>query len=1646
MKSHPERPTCKEIAGRLAPMLDDRLEEHERDTIEEHVEGCPACKAEIARLSGGADEDMAFLEKLRSLRPPSAMSPVAPETTNLLPGLPTISGFRLLREIGRGGMGVVYEAVELALGRRVALKVVPRGDVGSSNAAGRFRREARSAARLHHTNIVPVFGVGEDIRYLYYAMQFIDGQGLDRVIDELRRERSGGSRPIALQSTNLRDSEATGTLGPKDEDELATASFGADVRVLSDPTLIGPLPPQTIRTTLASDAPGSSAVASGPGGARYRGVARIGLQVAEGLQFAHRQGILHRDVKPSNVLIDNTGTAWVADFGLAKTLDGEGDGLTRTGDIVGTLRYMAPERFDGRSDPRGDVYALGVTLYELITLRPVFEEANRAKLIERVLREEPLRPRSLDRRLPLDLETIVLKAMAKEPTARYATAGAMADDLRRFLAGEPIHARRSGPAERAWRWSRRKPAIAGLTAAVILASTLGFSLTLWKWQEAAGRTREAVAARSEARRLAADLLVDRGLDLLEKGESEAGRLWLARGQEAPEIAEDSRRVARLNLAAWGEVSPRLERIFAPPEGIGDFDFSADGTTLHTLTGASPIARHYDLATGVERTSSMVGGVRKSSSAVYTRLHDHGRTASLYTVQDRSLQFFEVSTGLPLGEPQVIEAMRFDPSGVAMACRLPAGVVRVWSLATGRTLGPDLPVAGGFALSPGGVTLLAAEPGGGKFLDVESGRLVGTAPLVPVTSTAVIYSPRGDFVTVEPFRSETESDDGRWIVRAWGSDGSPKGTSREVLDDPPLPESLSFGIGGDCLVVPTAWRIHLFDWRDPTRPNELSVVVSGAPVFSPDGATVAVGGLDGRVRLLDAFTGLPKGTDLIHASIIQGLRFLPDGSALAVRVGGEVRLWRLPDRPLAVKRPVADELNVFQTPEPAFSPKADRALVYSDRRQDVRIARSDSPPIGPVAVLGWNGLPRLVSSPDGRRWAATAHGGQVSNSTLRLLDADGTPIGDPLPHNNWLIDLAFSPDGKILAAAGYRGLVYLYHSDDGRLLRRPMVTGRITLSLAFSPDGKDLFVGTGPSTPSGKTVQLQVWDVASGTMRRSTDLDSWATHLTMSPDGRSLLIRFGSVLGRIQTGHLQLWDVATFRPRGELLEFVVPYSRAVAYLPGDRLLSGGPGGVWEWDVAAGKPKRLVIPMTKGVRSLIGDPGAHWIATLTESGEGQLFDAVTHRPIGPPLRSERPIRALAFDPEGRSIVAALDDATLRNIPLPSAGDPGPDAVLASDSGTLALDTGTSLSPETGAVQSLSAAQWMERLRTRPSRPSQAHSQAEARHSFAATAAESVGRPWSALWHLDRLARLRPKDWTVEARRAMALAAAGRFDEAAQVLDRISPTAPSEAYHSWLTGRVADSPVTALWYLDRAIIVNPEDVASLLHRSEVHESQGRKDRAEADLDLAVALGLPPESAVRCAERDGRADRWERAAKTLLNSMRRYPDPSGALLRLSVIAALKAGDSAAYQDACTRALEVSRRSPTQLSPNNAAYLCTLGPKAIVDYAKPVILIRQAVDAIPGEQKEERHSVLNTLGAILYRSGDPLGAVECLEKGVSEVGGRGVSEDWIFLALAHHAIGNEPTAQDYLARIHPTVGVDFWNDSELSLLLREVKLVVPAH
>jgi serine/threonine protein kinase len=395
-------------------------------------------------------------------------------------GHPPLGDFRIVRELGRGGMGVVYEAQQRSLGRRVALKVLPYAAAIDPRQIARFRVEAQAASQLHHPHIVPVYSVGCQHGVHYYAMQLIEGPTLAELIARLRR-------PIGPDAAT----EPTGP-GPGGADPVGARPGAADP--------LGPaMPGGAPRTAWSLSTTSTRSLAF------CREAARLGLQAAEALDHAHQQGVLHRDVKPSNLLVDGRGHLWITDFGLAR-FQGEGS-LTATGDLLGTLRYMSPEQaLANRAvvDERTDVYSLGATLYELVTLRPALEGTDRQDLLRRIAQEEPRRPRALNPAVPVDLETIVLKAMAKDPAGRYATARELAEDLGRFLDDRPIQARRPGPLERSARWVRRHAAVVlavvPLLAVIALGLGVGIVLALAKQAEIHRNQAEIERAHAEARR------------------------------------------------------------------------------------------------------------------------------------------------------------------------------------------------------------------------------------------------------------------------------------------------------------------------------------------------------------------------------------------------------------------------------------------------------------------------------------------------------------------------------------------------------------------------------------------------------------------------------------------------------------------------------------------------------------------------------------------------------------------------------------------------------------------------------------------------------------------------------------------------------------------------------------------------------------------------------------------------------------------------------------------------------------------------------------------------------------------------------------------------------------------------------------------
>ncbi|MBS0265922.1 MAG: protein kinase [Planctomycetes bacterium] len=397
-----------------------------------------AAHDQVERLAGGFRQVCEGVGEPRPFQsePPSEMG--------------TLGDFRLLREIGRGGMGVIYEAEQVSLRRRVALKLLPFAAALDARQIQRFKNEALAAAQLRHENIVPVYAVGEERGVHYYAMQFIAGRSLATLIAELK-VGSGPQVDLGGGGRVLRDG--------------SIAERTAPVAALSTARLAG-------RRSY------------------FEWVAHLGRQAALALDYAHTAGVVHRDIKPANLLLDSSGKLWITDFGLAQTT-GE-VGLTMTGELLGTLRYASPEQLQGRRgtvDQRSDIYSLGATLYELLTLEPIFGSRDRHELLRQISDQDPVRPRVSHRSIPPELEIIVLKALGKDPAERYLTARDLADDLQRFQDNHPIRARRPSLSERTRKAIRRHPTLVAACLVLLGVVSAGSTISTVMIRNEQARTR-----------------------------------------------------------------------------------------------------------------------------------------------------------------------------------------------------------------------------------------------------------------------------------------------------------------------------------------------------------------------------------------------------------------------------------------------------------------------------------------------------------------------------------------------------------------------------------------------------------------------------------------------------------------------------------------------------------------------------------------------------------------------------------------------------------------------------------------------------------------------------------------------------------------------------------------------------------------------------------------------------------------------------------------------------------------------------------------------------------------------------------------------------------------------------------------------------
>jgi WD40 repeat protein/serine/threonine protein kinase len=1426
----PESDAKSAVVLELAEEFLERYRRGERPSLKEYADRHPDLAADIRDVFPA----MALMENIALRDESLAGSPTGPALTPAAPRLEQFGDYRLIREVGRGGMGIVYEAEQLSLGRHVALKVLPSHALLDPRQLQRFQREAKAVARLHHTNIVPVYGVGEHEGLHYYVMQFIQGLPLDEVLAELRRFRKakrpteaypakgsppqprGGTQDLAAAA--LAQSLLTGAFQvgagaaePAGAAPLpALASPRADGGVAHTAAAPGGPAPRAPASETSVHLPGQSRGSSlSESGRQYwQSVARAGVQVAEALAYASSQGVLHRDIKPSNLLLDLQGTIWVTDFGLAKAASDTED-LTHTGDILGTVRYLAPERFQGQSDIRGDLYSLGLTLYELLTLRPAFAEVDRNKLVKQVMHDEPPRPRKLNPAVPRDLETVVLKAIARDPAHRYQTPAEMAGDLKRFVEDRPVRARQASNAEKFWRWCRRNPVVAGLAACLVLALAGGVVGTSLKWREAESQRRvavqetrvadaarleaetarnEAFKARHDSQRQAAELLFDRGVTLAEQGEAAQGLHWMLESLKVgPADAGDLQRLVRTNLAAWGEEVHALRNFLATPDlHVRCLAFSPDGKTFAAGT-------------------------------------------------DDRLQLWDANACKCIGKPLLrkggFHVVAFSPDGKTLLTGYAQGGAQRWDVTTGALIGEPLPHSGwvrGVAFSSDGKSLLTgSEEGTARLWDAITGKPL-QAPFqhdMPVLSVA--FSPDGKAVLTgvgSAYLTNGGLDSGRGAVYLWDI-ASGKQLGPPLIHQWGVPAA-AFSPDGQAIVSGntdgnTAGNALQWD-RATGKPK-------GVPLrhrrgvehvaFTPDGAVIVTASHYAFGAFLWDVKGQRLGTPLWHQEALESIAISPDGEAILT--GGNdstIRLWQVSRR---LSRPIDTSPN-SRTEAGARPLAQDRlpnylltnVLAYSTDRKTVLVSNGDK-----IARL-WDthtgqpfGAPlqhprpvRTVAfSPDGTRVVTSSHDMRSDAATVHLWDAaTGRPLAPPIRHTKYVAALAFSPDGRVLAMGDYGKNVRLWDLTTGEPLGEPLPHKGIVFSLTFSPDGQKLAVGTVDSAN-----EVRLWDVATrkpigGTMPHQ----NWVVEVAFSKDGKTLLTRSNDRTVR-------LWNAATSESKSDYLPHPGLYAATLSP-DGKTIATGGNDDrVRLWDATTGQPvPGATLVHSSRITALAYIPDGRILGVGCADGSGRLWDVATFRPLGPPLVQRGEIAGVAFLPDGGSFLTTAVDGSTRLWPIPRPLEGDLDRI------TLQLQVRTGMQMDAGqGIARLDPQTWQARRRQLVALEDTAlgafsSSVSEvAYHEARARDAEQDGATFTALWHLDRLVALRPEDWLLYARRGRAHSAAGHLDRAAAEYRLAAQHVSAEVLLDWYGHRVADcvaagQDAAALWYQNRMLAAEPKN----------------------------------------------------------------------------------------------------------------------------------------------------------------------------------------------------------------------------------------------
>jgi WD40 repeat protein/serine/threonine protein kinase len=1072
-----------------------------------------------------------------------------------------LGDFQIRREIGRGGMGIVYEAEQISLGRRVALKVLPFAAALDAKHLQRFKNEAQAAAHLRHPNIVPVYAVGCERGVHYYAMQYVDGHTVAGLIQELRQlaglgqaRDNGTSAPAsavvsASAANNLASKLISGRWAPGKQISADSQETGP-----YSPSPAGNPVPSTGYSVHAGDTSPKDALSTEQGVKSpgfWRTVANLGVQAAEALEHAHQLGVIHRDVKPANLLVDGDGQLWITDFGLARL--GGDVGLTMTGDLLGTIRYMSPEQALAKRvtvDARTDVYSLGVTLYELLTLEPAYNGRNREEVLRQIAFEEPRAPRRLNRAIPAELETIVLKAMGKNPEERYATAQELADDLRRFLDDKPIRAKRPSLRQRTAKWARRHKTVVRAAVVVLFLAVAGLAagaLLIWRanqelrqnlyYQLIAGAEREWTANNLGRMQQLLDECPEklRGWEWRYLQRLRFKTLPPLRHESAAFCAvfsPDGKRIASSDregkIRIWDAGTGRMLReIRAHDAVVYNIAFSPDSRCLASGS-VDKTVKLWDAETGRER-STIKGHTVEVRTVTFSPDGQH-LAACGATGREAEVKIWEVATGREIlalrNLPTDCWCVRFSPDGRRLAAgggnRQQGSVVKVWDLRTRQEVMTVRVPSGirGLAFSPDGKRLAAVaglanfEPNEDvKIWDAQTGQ--------------ELFSLRGH---VGGLQTVAFSPDGKRLasagidqtIRLWDTT-----TGREVLalrGHLDHVNCVAFSADGDRLVSASLDKtVRVWDAspiESATGEEVLTFRGHGGPIacvgFHPTDARCLVSAsAEGTFKLWDPWSGRELHS-VRHGNRIAAVAFSPDGRRLVVTGGGQFTVWDV-----ATMKEICTTQEAGFALSVVFSPDG-KCLAGSGFRPVIRLFDAATglelgAPLHDHSFV----IHALAFSPRDHHLLASAD----ADSRVRLWDVNkGQELRLLEPHHAARCTcVAFSPDGKLLASGGWDRTIKVWETDAWKPLHDlPNPTGAVQ-SVAFSPDCRP---NARRLAWGGTDGLVKVWDEATHEVHTFRGHTGWAQSVAFSTDGKQLAS--GSADGTVK-----IWNVpALAKPAGD----------------------------------------------------------------------------------------------------------------------------------------------------------------------------------------------------------------------------------------------------------------------------------------------------------------------------------------------------------------------------------------------------------------------------------------------------------------------------------------------------------------------------------